>query len=62
MTLDTVHLKLTDYTIEPDTVLEIHPSAYVVGTGEKNQSFHFTGTQRGRIRAFAKLNVPTSFN
>ena len=60
MTLDTVHLKLTDYTIEPDTVLEIHPSAYVVGTGEKKSEFPlYRNTEGEEFRgAFAKLNTP----
>ncbi len=63
MTLDTVHLHLTDYSITPEAVLELHPSAYVVGTGEKISDFPlYTNTEGKEFRgAKAKLNVPDKF-
>lgn len=63
MTLDTIHLQLSDYSITPEAVLELHPSAYVVGTGEKISEFPlYTNTEGQEYRgAKAKLNVPDKF-
>lgn len=63
MTLDTIHLQLSDYSITPEAVLELHPSAYVVGTGEKLSEFPlYTNTEGKEFRgARAKLNIPDKF-
>lgn len=63
MTLDTIHLQLSEYSITPEAVLELHPSAYVVGTGEKLSEFPLYTDTTGREYkgAKAKLNVPDRF-
>lgn len=63
MTLDTVHLQLTDYSIEGDNSLTVQPSPYIASTGEKVSEFHLFNDNSGREYRGAKayLNVPDRF-
>lgn len=60
MTLDTVHLHLTDYSVQADNALTIVPSAYKASTGELVSDFHLytdtSGRQVNGRRAF--VNTP----
>jgi len=60
MTIDTVHLHIKDYSVTPDTRVEVTPSSYVAGTGELLADFPlYRNTQGKEYRgAKAKLNVP----
>ena len=48
MTLDTVHLHLTDYSVQADNALTIVPSAYKASTGELVSDFHLYTDTSGR--------------
>lgn len=48
MTLDTVHLHLTDYTVQADNALTIKPSPYRASTGELVSDFHLYTDNEGR--------------
>ena len=59
MTIDSVHLHIKDYSVTPDTRVEVTPSSYVAGTGELLADFPlYRNTQGKEYRgAKAKLNV-----
>lgn len=63
MTLDTVHLHLTDYSIAEGNSLTVQPSPYMASTGEKVSEFHLFTDNTGREQrgARAYLNVPDKF-
>lgn len=63
MTLDTVHLHLTDYSIAEGNSLTVQPSPYMASTGEKVSEFHLFNDSTGREQrgARAYLNVPDKF-
>ena len=63
MTLDTVHLQLTDYSIAEDNTLTVQPAPFIASTGEKVSEFPLFADTSGRqyrgSRAY--LNVPDRF-
>jgi len=63
MTLDTVHLHLTDYSIAEGNSLTVQPSPFMASTGEKVSEFHLFNDSTGREQrgARAYLNVPDKF-
>ena len=63
MTLDTVHLHLTDYSIAGENTLTVQPSPFMASTGEKVSEFHLFKDNTGREQrgARAYLNVPEKF-
>ena len=63
MTLDTVHLHLTDYSIAEGNSLTIQPSPYMASTGEKVSDFHLFRDDTGREHTGARayLNSPDRF-
>jgi hypothetical protein len=63
MTLDTVHLHLTDYSIAEGNSLTIQPSPYIASTGEKVSDFHLFRDEAGREQTGSRayLNVPDKF-
>jgi len=63
MTLDTVHLHLTDYSIAEGNSLTVQPSPFMASTGEKVSDFHLFKDSTGREQrgARAYLNVPDRF-
>ena len=48
MTLDTVHLHLTDYSVQAENSLTIEPSPYKASTGELVSDFHLYTDNEGR--------------
>lgn len=63
MTLDTIHLQLTDYSISSENGLTIQPSPYIASTGEKVSEFPLFTDNSGREHrgSRAYLNVPDKF-
>lgn len=59
MTIDSVHLQIKDYSITPETRVEITPPSFVAGTGELiNDRFLYRDTRGREFRgAKAKINI-----
>ena len=48
MTIDSVHLHIKDYSVTPDTRVEVTPSSYVAGTGELLADFPLYRNTQGK--------------
>lgn len=63
MTLDTVHLQLTDYSVSEESTLTVQPSPYLASTGELVSDFNLFRDNSGKMHTGSKayLNVPDRF-